>query len=413
MNDLSLPEEDNWYIPWSTDSWQSYPLTQGPVYTDTSFLNYVIHLIGRKPPLISISEIQKLRSKLALVHAHGGFFVQAGDCAETFDTSSRLYTAQRLSILSAIHNEISASFKGPLLIAGRLAGQFAKPRSNPLELVEGVPYMSYHGDIINGQKIDERAPDPKRMLMGYDRAQEIIDDIRRLTINRNPFAPSILKLGETLFTAHESYLLPYEQSLCRQDVDGKWYATSAHCLWVGERTRQLNSAHINFARGLSNPIGVKVGATANPEELKKLVKLLNPERLLGRFLLITRFGADKIKDVFPAILKELRYEPILWVCDPMHGNTTHLNNGLKTREFSLICQELESFFEILREHGEIPFGMHCEMTPLNVTECLDPKRDITEESIGQRYTTACDPRLNRNQALELARLCGQLLSARS
>jgi 3-deoxy-7-phosphoheptulonate synthase len=372
-------------------------------------LDFMIHRMRRKPALVPFNEIRMLRHKLAILHAQGGFFIQGGDCAETFGDSSRMYTAQRLAILSAMYEEIALHFKGPLLVAGRLAGQFAKPRSNPTEVINGAPYTSYYGDIVNGQALEAREPDPKRMADAYMCAQEVLDDIRRITLNCNPHSPSTLTLGESLFTAHESYLLPYEQALCRQDTDGRWYSTSAHCLWVGERTRQPTHAHIHFVRGLSNPVGVKVGHTATPEELRKLIRLLNPERQLGRLLFITRFGLEHIQTVFPALLSELRHEPVLWMCDPMHGNTTKLPNGIKTRYFTTICDEINLFFDILHNAGEIPVGIHCEMTPLNVTECIDPKRDITETSICNRYTTACDPRLNRKQARELATLCGQLL----
>ena len=399
-----------WATPWQPSLWQTFPLSQGPTYQNKTALNFITNQIHRNPALIPLSEIRVLKSKLAFLHANGGFFIQGGDCAETFETSSRMYTAQRLSVLSSIYEEVGSHFSGPLLVGGRLAGQFAKPRSNPIEFIKGVPYTSYYGDIVNGFSPHEREPEPNRMLAGYTCAREVLDDIRRLTINRNPKTTNLLTLGDNLFTAHEAYLLHYEQSLCRQDEDGRWYGTSAHCLWAGERTRQKNGAHIQFLRGLSNPIGIKIGPRATAEELQHIINILNPEKQLGRLLFITRFGIDDIRNVFPTLLKELKNQPILWVCDPMHGNTTMLSCGLKTRHFNRICDELRVFFEILDEHGELPVGVHFEMTPLNVTECLDPKRDITEESICDRYTTACDPRLNRKQSLELAGICGQLLN---
>lgn len=402
--------ETNWPKPWLPSSWNHYSLQQMPQYPDPTALHFTMQHLSRRPPLVPISEIHNLRLKLALLHACGGFFIQAGDCAETFGTCSRYYTAQRFLVFNTIFQEVQKYFKGPLLLAGRLAGQFAKPRSEMFEIIEGEKFTSYHGDIINGLELEDRMPDPKRMLTGYDKTQEVLDDIRRLTLNRNQPESKDLILGENFFTAHEAYLLPYEQALCRQDSLGNWYNTSAHCLWVGERTRQIDGAHIEFLRGLTNCIGVKIGPNATPDELLALSRTLNPDVQLGRLLFIVRMGESHIQKSLPPLISALKNEPILWLCDPMHGNTQRLRSGIKTRHFSKICKELELFFKIFKEYDERPFGLHCEMTPLNVTECIDPERDITEESLHKHYTSACDPRLNRQQAVDLFRLCADLLT---
>lgn len=412
MVSFAQQEFDNhalWPIAWSPDVWQKYPVAQWPVYDNFQSVSETAQQLTRKPGLVPIREIEKLQQILALVHIQGGFFIQAGDCAETFDTSSRFYTAQRLSVLNNLYQEIQESVSTPVVIAGRIAGQFAKPRSQPYETIDGSSYVSYHGDLVNGQTLDQRTPNPSRMIMGYEHSRQVIDDIRRFTINRNATADKSLILGENLFTAHEAYLLPYEQGLCRQISDGRWYTTSAHCVWIGERTRNLSGAHIAFARGLNNPIGVKIGPNITVDELKLMIRILNASHQLGRLLLIFRLGAQKISSVFPDIVEALKNEPVLWMCDPMHGNTDLLKSGLKTRDFNKIREELRLFFDILSKARLRPFGIHCEMTPLNVTECVDIERNITEESLHSRYETACDPRLNRHQMIALVKYCGQLL----
>lgn len=394
---------------WCPKAWQSHPLSQGPLYLDNQQLEKYVLYLEKQRPLVSIAEIQAFQHQLETLHAEKGFLLQAGDCAETFAHSYFSYTVRKVDLLATMHDVISPNIPGQVIVTGRMAGQFAKPRSCMIENIQGMIVPNFQGEIINGQNFEDRKPDPERMLKAYSVSNAVLEDLRSL--NNQPHPQSSLQFANNLFIAHEAYLLPYEQGLVRPDPKtGDWYATSAHCLWIGERTRQIQGAHIAFARGIANPIGVKIGPSIHQHEVDSLIKILNPSQNLGKLIIICRFGADAINGILPKLLRHFLDAPVLWMCDPMHGNTRKLSNGIKTRNFDAVCYELAQFMRIVKEAGLHPSGLHCEITPESVTECYDPANGIDEEMVPRNYTSACDPRLNKNQAIELARLCGEELA---
>ena len=434
---------------WSADSWRNFPVKHQPTYSDMTALKLTEEKLKSLPPLVFAGEARTLKEKLASVSEGNAFLLQGGDCAESFAefNADNLRDTFRVILQMAAVLTYGASL--PIVKVGRLAGQFAKPRSEPTESRDGITLPSYLGDIINGiDFIDkDRKPDPERMIKAYsqaasalnllrafatggyadlhevhrwnleflegssqdskyrliaDRIGECLDFMKACGINKNT-AGLISKVD--FFTSHEALLLGYEQSLTRIDsLTGDYYDCSSHMLWIGERTRSLDEAHVEFMRGIGNPIGVKIGPTTSPEDIIKLIDKLNPKNEAGKLTLISRMGNEKIGDILPGLVKKVDQEgmKVVWSCDPMHGNTFKAQTGYKTRAFDNIMNEVEQFFQIHRSEGTYAGGIHLEMTGQDVTECVGGLQEIKEENLGDRYHTHCDPRLNANQGLELA-----------
>ncbi|MEZ5811120.1 MAG: 3-deoxy-7-phosphoheptulonate synthase class II [Rhizobiaceae bacterium] len=440
---------------WSPSSWRDKPIQQVPDYPDLADLEATEARLATFPPLVFAGEARKLKRSLAQVAGGKGFLLQGGDCAESFAEhgADNIRDFFRVFLQMAVVLTFGAS--QPVVKVGRIAGQFAKPRSSPMEKQGEVELPSYRGDIINGIEFDEtsRIPDPNRQVMAYrqsaatlnllrafaqggfanlenvsswmlgflsdspqaDRYRELanrisdtIEFMRAIGID----AESNPRLRETdFFTSHEALLLGYEQAMTRVDsTSGDWYATSGHLIWIGDRTRQPDHAHVEFCRGIKNPLGLKCGPSLTPDGLLELIDILNPENEPGRMTLICRFGADKIGDHLPALVRAVEREgrAVVWSCDPMHGNTITAN-GYKTRPFDRVLKEVETFFDIHRSESSHAGGIHVEMTGKNVTECTGGARAISAEDLSDRYHTHCDPRLNADQALELAFLVAELL----
>ena len=442
---------------WTPASWRSLPAKHVPDdYPDTEALARVETELRRMPPLVFAGEARRLKALLGQVSAGKAFLLQGGDCAESFKefSADNIRDTFRLILQMAV----ILTFAGgkPVVKMGRMAGQFAKPRSTSTETIDGVTLPSYRGDNINGMEFTEEArrPDPERLLKAYGQSSSTLNllrafagggyadlyNIHRWTLGFVEGSPQGAryreladKISETLafmaaigvtpetqpdlhrvefFTCHEALLLGYEEAMTRVDsTSGDWYDTSAHLVWIGERTRNLDGAHVAFAKGIKNPVGVKVGPTMEPDELIRLIDALNPEDEPGRLTLYGRFGSDKIAQRLPALMNATRREGrhIVWAIDPMHGNTLVANNGYKTRPFDRILSEVKSFIEIAEAEGVHPGGVHLEMTGQNVTECLGGARSVSEGDLGDRYHTHCDPRLNGEQALELAFLVAEKL----
>ena len=434
---------------WSADSWRNFPVKHQPKYSDMNALKLTEEKLKSLPPLVFAGEARTLKEKLASVSEGNAFLLQGGDCAESFAefNADNLRDTFRVILQMAAVLTYGASL--PIVKVGRLAGQFAKPRSEPTENRDGITLPSYLGDIINGiDFIDkDRKPDPERMIKAYsqaasalnllrafatggyadlhevhrwnleflegssqdskyrliaDRIGECLDFMKACGINKNT-AGLISKVD--FFTSHEALLLGYEQSLTRVDsLTGDYYDCSSHMLWIGERTRSLDEAHVEFMRGIGNPIGVKIGPTTSPEDIIKLINKLNPNNEAGKLTLISRMGKEKIGDILPGLVRKVDQEgmKVVWSCDPMHGNTFKAQTGYKTRAFDNIMNEVEQFFQIHRSEGTYAGGIHLEMTGQDVTECVGGLQEIKEENLGDRYHTHCDPRLNANQGLELA-----------
>ena len=382
--------------------------------------------------------------------------MQGGDCAESFDDFNADYIRDTFKVLLQMSVTLTAAGNCPVVKVGRMAGQFAKPRSSPKEEINGVELESYKGDIINDMEFTEssRVPDPQRMIRAYTQSAATLNLLRAFAkggfsdlnkvhqwnmgfVDESPqgkkFRDLADKISDTLsfmdaigissgntkrlrnvdfFTSHEALLLPYEECLTRTDsTTGEVYDTSAHMVWIGDRTRQLDGAHVEFCRGIKNPIGIKCGPTLDPDELKKLIDVLNPENEAGKITLICRFGVDNVEEKLPKLIGPFANSDynLVWSCDPMHGNTMKANSGFKTRPFERVIQEVESFFDIHHSLGTYPGGVHLEMTGQNVTECIGGAQAIKDEDLSARYHTHCDPRLNANQALELAFLISDKL----
>ena len=440
---------------WTPDSWRSKPVEQVPVYPDLAALAAVEGRIATYPPLVFAGEARKLKKSLASVAAGESFLLQGGDCAESFaeHQADNIRDFFRVFLQMAVVLTFAGSM--PVVKIGRIAGQFAKPRSSPMERQGEVELPSYRGDIINGIEFDEasRTPDPNRLEMGYRQSAATLnllrafaqggyanlENVHRWTLGFVKDSPQAhryeelsRRISEALdfmracgidpeshpemrttdfYTSHEALLLGFEQAMTRVDsTSGDWYATSGHMIWIGDRTRQPDHAHVEFCRGIKNPIGLKCGPSLKPDELIRLIDLLNPEDEPGRLTLIARFGADKVEDHLPALVRAVKREgrKVVWSCDPMHGNTITLNR-YKTRPFERILREVEAFFEVHRAEGTHPGGIHIEMTGKNVTECTGGARAISAEDLSDRYHTHCDPRLNADQSLELAFLVAELL----
>ena len=434
---------------WTPDSWRSKPIQQVPDYPDQEAVKAIEGRLATYPPLVFAGEARKLRAQLARVCEGDGFLLQGGDCAESFAEHHPDNIRDFFRVFLQMAAVLTYAAASPVVKVGRIAGQFAKPRSSPTETVDGVELPSYRGDIINGTEFtaDARIPDPENMVKAYrqsaatlnllrafaqggfanldhvhqwtmgflkdspqghryqelaDRITEAMDFMRACGVN--PASTESLRSTD-FFTSHEALLLGYEEAFTRVDsTSGDYYATSGHMLWIGDRTRQIDHAHVEFFRGIENPIGLKCGPSLAPDDLLRLIDVLNPDNEAGRLTLITRFGADKVFDHLPALVKAVKREgkKVVWSCDPMHGNVVKATNGYKTRPFDRILKEVESFFAVHHSEGTYAGGVHVEMTGKNVTECTGGARDISEDDLSDRYHTVCDPRLNADQALELA-----------
>ncbi len=440
---------------WVKTAWRNKPRVQMPDYTDEAALNAVEAQLAKYPPLVFAGEARKLKRDLAKASRGEAFLLQGGDCAESFAEFGGDTIRDTFKVMLQMAMVLTFGAKVPVIKVGRMAGQFAKPRSAPTETVGGVELPSYRGDIINGFDFDEasRIPDPNRMLQAYTQAAASLNllrafskggfaDIHRVhawtlgftesdeaekyrdMANRIQDALDFMKAagmtGENnpdlqtvdFYTSHEALLLEYEEALTRVDsTTGATIAGSGHMIWIGDRTRQPDGAHVEFCRGVQNPIGLKCGPTTTEEDLKVLMGKLNPENEAGRLTLIARFGAGKVADHLPRLVETVKSEGanVVWSCDPMHGNTIKSESGYKTRPFERVLAEVQEFFAVHRDQGTIPGGVHFEMTGKDVTECTGGLRAVTDENLADRYHTACDPRLNASQSLELAFLVAEEL----
>ncbi|WP_121630073.1 class II 3-deoxy-7-phosphoheptulonate synthase [Tropicibacter alexandrii] len=443
---------------WQKSNWRSLPRVQMPDYTDASALNAVEAQLSKYPPLVFAGEARRLKSQLAAAGRGEAFMLQGGDCAEAFDQFSANAIRDTFKVMLQMAMVLTFGAKVPVVKVGRMAGQFAKPRSAPTEVIDGLELPSYRGDIINDLAFtpEARIPNPNKMLQAYTQAAATLNLLRAFSTggyadvhqvhqwtlgftegekaakyrdmsNRIQDALDFIKAAgvtgdqaHTLhtvefYTSHESLLLEYEEALCRQDsTSGKWLAGSGHMIWIGDRTRQPDGAHVEFARGVLNPVGLKCGPTTTAEDLKVLMAKLNPANEEGKLTLIARFGAGKVAENLPRLIKAVQEEgaKVTWVCDPMHGNTIKSASGYKTRPFDSVLREVREFFAVHEAEGTIPGGVHFEMTGLDVTECTGGVREVTDEDLSDRYHTACDPRLNASQSLELAFLVAEELVAR-
>jgi 3-deoxy-7-phosphoheptulonate synthase len=442
---------------WSPGSWRTKPIEQTPVYRDGETLAEVERQLAGFPPLVFAGEARNLKRSLAEVSAGKAFLLQGGDCAESFSEHSADNIRDFFRVFLQMAVVLTYAAASPVVKVGRIAGQFAKPRSSPVEKQGGAELPSYRGDIINDIEftLATREPDPQRQLLAYRQSAATLNLIRAFAaggfanlenahrwmlgfVKISPQSERYQKLAdqitETLgfmraigldpehhpelrqtdfYTSHEALLLGYEQALTRIDsTTGDYYATSGHMLWAGDRTRQPEGAHIEFLRGIKNPIGVKCGPSLGPDALLRLIDMLDPDNEPGRLTLICRFGADKIEDSLPGLLRAVAREGrnVLWSCDPMHGNTISAG-GYKTRPFDRIMSEIRSFFSVHQAEGTYAGGIHLEMTGKDVTECTGGARAISEHDLRDRYHTYCDPRLNAEQAIEVAFLVAELLKA--
>ncbi|MDH4871196.1 3-deoxy-7-phosphoheptulonate synthase class II [Pseudomonas sp. BN515] len=439
---------------WSPESWRDKPIQQQPEYPDAAKLAHVEQTLASFPPLVFAGEARELRRQFAEVTEGRAFLLQGGDCAESFAEFSAAKIRDTFKVLLQMAIVMTFAAGCPVVKVGRMAGQFAKPRSSGNETQGDITLPAYRGDIVNGIGFDStsRVPDPERLLQAYHQSTASLNLLRAFAQggfadvhqvhqwNLDFIANSALtekysqladRIDEALafmracgldsapqlreasfFTAHEALLLNYEQAFVRRDsLTGGWYDCSAHMLWIGDRTRQLDGAHVEFMRGVGNPIGVKVGPSMDGEELIRLIDILNPDNDPGRLNLIVRMGAEKVGEHLPRLIRTVEREgrKVLWSSDPMHGNTIKASSGYKTRDFAAILGEVKQFFEVHRAEGSYAGGIHIEMTGQNVTECIGGARPITEDALSDRYHTHCDPRLNADQSLELAFLIAETL----
>jgi len=445
---------------WSPASWRERTAGQQPVWPDEADLDRVLKQLAALPPLVFAGEARSLTQHLERVCNREAFLLQAGDCAESFDSFSANNIRDKLKVILQMAVVLTYSSGVPALKVGRIAGQFAKPRSQPTETVDGVELPAFRGHMVNdiGFTAAARTPDAERLLSVYHQASATLNLLRAFT--KGGFADlsrvhqwnqdfvassrqglryeqlageidralrfmkacgfdteSEPKLHEVdFYTSHEALILGYEEALTRQDtLTGDWYDCSAHMLWIGERTRQLDGAHVDFLRGVGNPIGVKLGPTTRPDEAVALCETLNPDQIPGRLTLIIRMGADHVEQGLPPLLQAVTDagHPVVWCSDPMHGNTFTPETGRKTRDFEVILREIAGFFAAHREVGTWPGGVHVELTGDDVTECLGGAEELGHQDLDDRYETMCDPRLNGRQSLDLAFRVGELLRASS
>lgn len=442
--------------PWTPQSWRQKPAVQMPDYPDAGALSAVEQQLAACPPLVFAGEARNLTSQLAAAAEGRAFLLQGGDCAESFAEFHPNNIRDTLKVLLQMTVVLMYGAGLPVVKVGRLAGQFAKPRSAPTEVIGDTELPSYRGDIINHIDFTDsgRTPDPQRMVQAYYQAASTLNLLRAFAaggfadlhkvhgwtqgfVSDSAAGRRYAELADhisdalafmeacgltasdvpqvreaSLFTSHEALLLPYEEALTRQDsLTGDWYDCSAHMLWIGDRTRQPDGAHVDYLRGVGNPIGMKCGPSLDPDELLRLLDILNPRNTPGRMTLIARMGADKVGDGLPPLVRAVQREgrAVVWSCDPMHGNTIKASSGYKTRPFDRILAEVRSFFAVHAAEGTHAGGVHFEMTGQNVTECTGGAQAITEENLADRYHTHCDPRLNANQSIELAFLIAEML----
>jgi len=441
--------------PWSKESWRNIPALQQPNWPDQQAYQEALATLSQLPPLVFAGEIRDLKKQLAMASRGEAFLLQGGDCAESFSLCTAPVVRELLKVILQMTVILGYAGGKPVVKVGRMAGQYAKPRSADTEMVNGVELPSYRGDMVNSSEPtpEARRPDPQRLVKGYFLACATMNILRAFTrggyaaldrvhawnnefVKNSPHGQMYEKLARQIeqainfmrvvgldtnipqltqasfFTSHEALLLGYEEAMTRQDsTTGDWYDCSAHMLWIGERTRQVEGAHVEFFRGVHNPIGVKIGPNHDIDNVKRLISTLNPENEPGKLTLITRFGIKKIAEGLTPLVRSLKEEGfnLVWSCDPMHGNTYTSASGLKTRNFINILEEIRAFFEIHWQEGTVPGGVHFEMTGADVTECVGGGRDILDQQLGQRYMTMCDPRLNAEQSLELAFQIAELL----
>ncbi|WP_050602582.1 class II 3-deoxy-7-phosphoheptulonate synthase [Ruegeria sp. 6PALISEP08] len=441
---------------WQKSNWRNKARVQMPDYTDAAALAKVEARLSQYPPLVFAGEARRLKQHLGAAGRGEAFLLQGGDCAESFEQFSADAIRDTFKVMLQMAMVLTYGAKVPVVKVGRMAGQFAKPRSAPTEVVDGVELPSYRGDIINELAFtpEARIPNPQKMLQAYTQAAATLNLLRAFSTGGfadmsmvhswtlgftdeqdvQKYSEIADRIQDTIdfmeaagitadtthefstvefYTSHEGLLLEYEEALTRLDsTSGNWLAGSGHMIWIGDRTRQPDGAHVEFCRGVLNPIGLKCGPTTTAEDLKVLMSKLNPENEEGRLTLIARFGAGKAGEHLPRLVKAVKEEGanVTWVCDPMHGNTIKSATGYKTRPFDSVLREVRDFFGVHQSEGTIPGGVHFEMTGLDVTECTGGVRAVTEEDLSDRYHTACDPRLNASQSLELAFLVAEELT---
>ncbi len=441
---------------WSPSSWRARPAEQQPEWPDPGRVDTVLKEMSTLPPLVFAGEARSLTKALGAVAEGRAFLLQAGDCAESFDDFSAVNIREKLRVILQMAVVLTYSSGVPTLKVGRIAGQFAKPRSSSIELIDGRPLPAFRGHMVNdvAPTLAARTPDPDRMMRAYHQASSTLNLLRAFT--KGGFADLgrvhswnqefVASSGEgrryeqiadeidralrfmaacgidlerehqlhevDFYTSHEALLLGYEEALTRRDsLTGDWYDCSAHMLWIGERTRQIDGAHVEFLSGVGNPVGVKLGPTAAADEVLPLCERLNPERVPGRLTLVARMGADRVEAALPPLLRAVADagHPVVWACDPMHGNTFTADDGRKTRHFDDVIAEIAGFFAAHRAEGTWPGGVHVELTGDDVTECLGGAEEIGQADLGSRYETMCDPRLNARQSLDLAFRTAELL----
>ena len=445
-------------MSWTTDSWRAKQARHIPEdYPDLKHLADVEGRLRASPPLVFAGEARQLKAELAKVGRGEAFLLQGGDCAESFKEFSADNIRDTLRVMLQMAVVLTFGAAKPVVKVGRLAGQFGKPRSSPVETIDGVTLPSYRGDNINGMAFTEeaRTPNPERLIQAYSQSAATLNLVRAFTqggyadlsnvhawmlgfVDRSPLGAQYQEVADKIsesisfmkacgvtsetvpqlakvdvYTSHEALLLGFEQAMTRIDsTSGDWYDTSAHMLWIGHRTRHLDEAHVEFCRGIKNPLGVKCGPGMEPDELVRLLETLNPEDEAGRMTLIARFGADGVEDGLTPLVRAVKSSgrSVVWSCDPMHGNTLKAGTGFKTRPVDRILSEVRQFVDVTSSEGVIPGGVHFEMTGQNVTECLGGAQAISEEDLSSRYHTHCDPRLNGEQALELAFLVAEKLA---
>lgn len=438
-------------VSWSPESWQAKVVLQQPAYPDRDSLNVVLRQLSQFPPLVTAWEVDRLRSQLVEVASGRAFVLQGGDCSESFDDCGASSILRKLKVIIQMSLVLIAGSRQRIVRIGRIAGQYAKPRSSDIESRNGLSLPSYRGDIVNraGFTPEERRPDPAMMLRAFERSAMTLNFVRALSeggfadlhhpenwdmefVRNTPGSRRYQELLDSLsksirfmevvapaglaelkrvdfFTSHEALLLLYEQALTRTERHRGWYNLGAHTLWIGDRTRAVGGAHVEYCRGLRNPIGLKVGNSMTADELLELIQLLNPHDEPGRLTLIHRFGVDSIRDRLPALVSAVRESgrSVLWSCDPMHGNTRATRGGIKTRSFDDIVSEIVSAFQIHRESGTRLSGIHLELTGEDVTECTGGPGNLTEADLCRDYRSTVDPRLNYEQSMEIAFLLAE------
>ena len=445
-------------MSWTPSSWRDLPARHIPEdYADAAHLADAEARLGQYPPLVFAGEARRLKRRLADVAAGNAFLLQGGDCAESFKEFHPDNIRDTFRVLLQMAVVLTFAAAKPVVKVGRIAGQFAKPRSSAVEVIDGVELPSYRGDNINGMAFtaEARQPDPERLIQSYSQSAATLNLLRAFSqggyadltnvhgwmmgfVNRSAQGPAYQAMADKIneamdfmsacgvtpanvpqmaqvefYTSHEALLLGFEEAMTREDSTnpGEYFDTSAHMLWIGHRTRQLDHAHVEFCRGVGNPLGIKCGPGMEPDELVRLIERLNPTNEAGRIVLITRFGSEGVAAGLPPLIKAIQAsgQTVVWSCDPMHGNTLKTDNGFKTRPVERILSEVSQFIEIVSAEGAYPGGVHIEMTGQNVTECLGGAQAISEADLSSRYHTHCDPRLNGEQALELAFMIAEKL----